>query len=1386
MKLNSCYFAVIFRAALAILALAGLSVSAATHTWTGAGGNLWSAAGNWSGGAPTAGEAASVVLVFPPAGSKFTTNDITNLTVDQIQVTGDNYQIGAIGSGTNLAIRSQILGAAFFLSGSNTTFYGYQFNLLTNFTSTTWITIGTSDTATFRSRFTGNGGLQKLGNGTVRLQGGAPNTYLGDTFVIGGNLELNHTSNAIPGNLVIGSPSQTSTGTVTHIFQHQIADSANVTVWQNGVFDPSFFRETITSLSISNVDQGSGPSLTVLSNFTSYGQSSFSGILDLAGAYRTLNVMSGQLDVTGFIENSIGFAAFFKTGPGTLRLAQTNGFNTSVFAYEGKIIAAHNGALGNAAGTTIMDGAALEIAAGITIDEQLDIFGQGPSGQGALILRSNAICSDLVNVVTLPTTINVPDANAVATISGSVHGDGGPKKIGPGTLVLSGIFPNHFTGECTVEYGKLVLAKTGTATAIEAPVHIGVSNADYWQTASLVLSNQNQIRDNVNVFVDVTGLLNLNGYSEAIGSLELRRGYVTTGTGTLSLLGDVSVHTPHVDFDSDPAHSQISSNLSLGGLTRTFALEAGATLQVMGSILDGGASAGINVVGQNNSVMKAIYGPNTYTGPTTVESAQFYLVQGATPGTADGGTTFTGQGQLVLSKTSVGAESLTLNTVSNVAFGSFGTVWFSNTNSWSGPVNLVAESRLYGNGSDRLSLSGPITGPGAFRKQGIGTVELTGPEDNLLTGPVHVERGLLELNKNSGAVGITGTLNIGNATDAANSAIVRLRSANQIANSAAVNIEASGQLDLDSYGETVGPLAFGGGNVIGFGKLTLNDNVLCRGTNLVSQIFANTSLGGSTRTFRCETNCELYIPSVIYDGGGNAGVLKTGPGRLTFGSPNFYAGETAIAEGDLTLYTSSATPGNNVGQTIIHSNATLTLNNARVLDEPLTIYGNTNANYIHLVSGGTFGASNFWGGPVTLIDNAGIGGANGRSLALGGVISGDGLRFLGAGVDYLNGPAGNTYTGDTVVKGPTLILQKASGNAVPAKLAIQGGTSLVKLMGAEQIANDADVTAESAATLDLNGKTESIGSLGSASTTSLIINVTNTFTVGGNNQDTAFRGRISGGGGAGVTNLVKTGTGRLTLGNSHTYNGRTHVIGGTLELAGSLSNSPLYLYPGTRLTGNGTLASLTSAGGIIAPSGFGAGKLFGVMTSLGSVNLGNSSQFQVNLAGTNVPVDWDYLEMDQLQVLGGVLTIPSCSLVVTQNATGALSNQYTIVNVVVGGASMGTFTGYNEGANVISSSGQTFRIKYFAGSGNNDIILTQLSAAPDAPNFTGVVKLPGGIQLNGQGTANAQYQVLASTNVVSTNWINIGLTTANGSGGISFTDTNAANFSQRFYRLVSQ
>jgi PKD domain len=89
--------------AAALALLLATPARAGVHVWSGAMSFSWSNPGNWSGGAPTAIET-SVVLVFPPAATKISVNDISGLTVDTLTIADGGYTISgdAISLGTGI------------------------------------------------------------------------------------------------------------------------------------------------------------------------------------------------------------------------------------------------------------------------------------------------------------------------------------------------------------------------------------------------------------------------------------------------------------------------------------------------------------------------------------------------------------------------------------------------------------------------------------------------------------------------------------------------------------------------------------------------------------------------------------------------------------------------------------------------------------------------------------------------------------------------------------------------------------------------------------------------------------------------------------------------------------------------------------------------------------------------------------------------------------------------------------------------------------------------------------------------------------------------------------------------------------------------------------
>ena len=130
----------------------------------------------------------------------------------------------------------------------------------------------------------------------------------------------------------------------------------------------------------------------------------------------------------------------------------------------------------------------------------------------------------------------------------------------------------------------------------------------------------------------------------------------------------------------------------------------------------------------------------------------------------------------------------------------------------------------------------------------------------------------------------------------------------------------------------------------------------------------------------------------------------------------------------------------------------------------------------------------------------------------------------------------------------------------------------------------------------------------------------NTLTIGLNNASSVFSGSIIGAGGgasntspnAGVTTVVKTGTGTLTLAGPSTYTGPTTISGGTLQLGNGGATGSI---ASTSITDNGALAynlsSATSYGNTLSGTG-GLLQLGGGTTTLSGAAITYSGSTAVN------------------------------------------------------------------------------------------------------------------------------------------------------------------------------
>jgi autotransporter-associated beta strand protein len=179
-----------------------------------------------------------------------------------------------------------------------------------------------------------------------------------------------------------------------------------------------------------------------------------------------------------------------------------------------------------------------------------------------------------------------------------------------------------------VNAGTLLLGNTaGVAIpgALLVGDGVGGSNADVVRWTA-----PNQVANTAAVTVNSSGLLDLNNQADRIGPLTLSSGSVTTGTGTLTLGGDVT-------SNATAQTATISGHVDLGGFTRTFTVARGSGAPP--DLLVSAAITGPLTTGQimiRPGLTKAGTGTldltaaNTYVGITTINAGTL-LVDGSQP-----------------------------------------------------------------------------------------------------------------------------------------------------------------------------------------------------------------------------------------------------------------------------------------------------------------------------------------------------------------------------------------------------------------------------------------------------------------------------------------------------------------------------------------------------------------------------------------------------------------------------------------------------------------------------------------------------------------------------------------------------------------------------------
>jgi autotransporter-associated beta strand protein len=474
---------------------------------------------------------------------------------------------------------------------------------------------------------------------------------------------------------------------------------------------------------------------------------------------------------------------------------------------------------------------------------------KGPAGvsvSGTLFSTSRLYSAGSITILDGNTSVTTGGAND--GISGVING-GAFTKSGTGTLLLSGT--NNGVSSSEIIDGTLQL-KGGTALP------------DY----------------NTLTFTGANAVLDLNGYSESIGSIASLNGY---GKITSGIAGNITL------------------TLGLSNLNTVYT----------GLIENGLGVLSLAKYGESLSLGNSTHSTaNTYTGLTTIYAGTLAIYHSNSLGATSSGTIVRGTGKLALyNDISVGMEELTLNTnavsLSNE----------SGVNAWSGSIQITQNASINATAGS-LQLNQSIRGTNfSLLMSGAGAVSLRG-DLTLGTGALTTSMGTFTLyswNSYSGGTNVTA----GNLV---------IRSTMGLGTGAAT-VSQGGALQLYGGITLDNPLAIKGTGVAGTGVIrnlvgnnTLSGTITMTGdARLNADVNTQLSLLGSINAGLMALQIG-GAGNVVMNGGlsgtgssaftwgvlplalnWNSSLIKDGAGKLTLNVANTYTGATVLSAGTLEL-----------------------------------------------------------------------------------------------------------------------------------------------------------------------------------------------------------------------------------------------------------------------------------------------------------------------------------------------------------------------------------------------------------------------------------------------------------------------------------------------------
>lgn len=765
-------------------------------------------------------------------------------------------------------------------------------------------------------------------------------------------------------------------------------------------------------------------------------------------------VFSGRIVRGSGITNVVGVT---KVGTGTQVLSGANTY-TGATRINGGVLSVSNlangglassvGASSNAAANLVLDGGALQYTgAGASTDRRFTLGLAGgtidASGSGALnFTNTAAIALSGAGSHSLTLTGSNTGANTLAAVLGDSGGASSLTKTGAGTWVLTG--NNSYTGGTFLNGGTLAVANDGNLGAAAGALTFNGGTLE--NTSAFTTSRGVTLNAGGGTFQTDADLT----VSSAIGGA----GALTkTGAGSLVLTGD-NLYTGGTTISAGTL--QIGNGGTTGSIIGNVLNNGVLAFARSDTVTFGGLISGSGSVNQLGSGATVLTGNNTYTGATTVsagslivngnQSAAMGLISVAGGGTLGGtgiiGGSVTIANGGILSPGNLGNSPGTLTIQKDLLLsgGSILNYNFGKAGTPGGPLNDLTQvnGNLTLDGTINVSVSsGGSFDPGVYR---VISYAGTLTNNTLQTGTIPSPDYFVQtsIDKQVNLVNTSGlTLNFwdGSAGPKNDSAV---NGGDGVWHAAGVDDNWT-----DISGVVNAPYANGSFAIFSAvpGTVTV-DNTLGQVTAIGMQFASNGYhlLGGEIALVGSPTSIirvgdgtlvgASFVATVDNVLSGNTQLVKTDLGKLVLNGINNYTGGTAVNGGTLAISSDA-----NLGV----AGTGLTLDKG-VLQTTANI---TSGRNVVVPTSGTF-----------LTDP-------GTTLTLNGTISGAGnVAKDGGGTLLLNGAA--TNTGSTMVAGGTL--QAGAANVFSAISAF---------------------SVLSGATLDLNGRDQTIASLTNTGTVKL-------------------------------------------------------------------------------------------------------------------------------------------------------------------------------------------------------------------------------------------------------------------------------------------------------------